>query len=155
MPVPDIETWRARWTGEQVRYLGVRGVDIGDGYTEFVVEQPYGDERDDDPLFLSTAIMYAVDIAVVGAVGAHVDPLREQNNGTASLYLNWIAAPSGTVSVHAKIAHWGTFQALVEVTAHDDAGSLVAQGLSAYSLRPKPSTETAGTADAEPAEANR
>jgi len=110
MPVPDLETWRGRWTGEQVRYLGVRGVDIGDDYTEFVVDQPYGDERDDDPLFLWTAILYASDIAVVGAVGAHVDPLREQNNGTASLYLNRVAAPSGTVSVRAQIAHWGRFR---------------------------------------------
>jgi acyl-coenzyme A thioesterase PaaI-like protein len=145
VPVPDLETWRGRWTGEQVRYLGVRGVDVGDGYTEFVVEQPYGDERDDDPLLLSTALLYAIDIAVVGAVSAHVDPEREQNNGTASLYLNWIAAPVGTVRVRAQITHWGPFQALVEVAAHDERDNLVAQGLSAYSLRPKRSEpETAG-----------
>jgi acyl-coenzyme A thioesterase PaaI-like protein len=141
MPVPDLDTWRGRWTGEQVRYLGVRGVDVGDGYTEFVVEQPYGDERDDDPLFLSTAITYAVDIAVVGAVSAHVDPEREQNNGTASLYLNWLAEPHGTVTVRAEIAHWGPYQALVDVVARDATGILVAQGLSAYSLRPRPAAE--------------
>jgi acyl-coenzyme A thioesterase PaaI-like protein len=141
MPVPDLETWRGRWTGEQVRYLGVRGVDVGDGYTEFVIQQPYGDERDRDPLFLSTAITYAVDIAVVGAVSAHVDPEREQNNGTASLYLNWIAEPEGTVHVRAEIAHWGAYQALVDVTVHDATGSLVARGLSAYSLRPKQPAE--------------
>ena len=144
MPVPDLETWRSRWTGEQVRYLGVRGVDVGDGYTEFVVEQPYGDKRDDDSLFLSTAITYAIDIAVVGAVSAHVDPAREQNNGTASLYLNWIAQPAGTVRVRAQIAHWGPFQALVDVTAHDEGGGLVAQGLSAYSLRQKPPADPEG-----------
>jgi hypothetical protein len=143
VPVPDLETWRGRWTGEQVRYLGVRGVEVGDGYTEFVVEQPYGDERDDDPLFLSTAITYAVDIAVVGAVSAHVDPAREQNNGTASLYLNWLAEPIGTVRVRADIAHWGAYQALVDVVAHDTAGTLVARGLSAYSLRPRPDAEAA------------
>ncbi len=142
MPIPDLETWRGRWTGEQVRYLGVRGVDIGDGYAEFVVEQPYGDERDSDPLLLDAAITYAVDIAAVASVGAHVDPVREQTNGTASLFLNFVAAPEGAIRVQARVTHWATFQALVEVTAHDATGALVAQGLSGYSLRPKPPADT-------------
>lgn len=137
MPVPELEAWRTRWSAPQTRALGVAPATIADGTAEFTIGVPYGDERDGDPLFFPAALTYAADIAAVAAVGAHVNPDIEQPNGTASLFLNFVAAPAGAVRVRAEVAHWGAYQALVSITAHDAAGNLVAQGLSGYSLRPR------------------
>lgn len=137
MPVPELEAWRKRWAAPQTRALGVAPSTIADGIAEFTITVPYGDERDGDPLFFPASLTYAADIAAVAAVGAHVDPTREQGNGTASLFLNFVAAPAGVVRVRAEVGHWAAYQALVSITAHDAAGDLVAQGLSGYSLRPR------------------
>lgn len=138
MPVPELEGWRRRWSAPQTRALGVTPETIADGVAEFTIALPYGDERDADPLYFPAALTYAADIAAVAAVGAHVDPAREQGNGTASLFLNFVAPPTGSVRVHAEVGHWAAYQSLVTITAHEVAGDLVAQGLSGYSLRPRP-----------------
>ena len=137
MPGPELEAWRKRWSAPQTRALGVTPSTIADGVAEFAIGTPYADERDDDLLFFPAALTYAADIAAVAAVGAHVNPAVEQGNGTASLFLNFVAAPAGEVRVRAQVEHWASYQSLVAITAHDAGGNLVAQGLSGYSLRPK------------------
>jgi acyl-coenzyme A thioesterase PaaI-like protein len=137
LSVPDLETWRARWSSPDHQRLGVRAESVADGYASFVVNLPYGDERDDDPLMATAALTFASDVAALSAVQAHLDDEREQSNGTASLHLNYVAPPSGTVTIEARIVSWGALDSLVEVTGRDSAGQLVIQGLVSYSMRPK------------------
>lgn len=141
-PLPPLEPaerdrWLGRWSNEQSQALGVRAVDVQRSYAHFIVEQPYGDERDDDPSYFLAALLYAADIAAVAAANAGVDTSRQQGNGTASLHMNFLASPQSPVDVEARVTHWGEYQALCEMSARDRSGSMIAQGLSAYSLRPR------------------
>lgn len=141
-PLPPLEPaerdrWLSRWSNEQSRALGVSAVDVQRSYAHFIVEQPYGDERDADPSYFLAALLYAADIAAVAAANAGVDTSRQQGNGTASLHMNFLASPQSPVDVEARVTHWGEYQALCEMSARDRSGSMIAQGLSAYSLRPK------------------
>ena len=137
MPVPPLEEWRARWETDGARYLGVRPVSADpEGTARFVVDLPFGDERDDED-FVHAALMYAIDVAALAAVLARVDPDREQPNGTAALHVNVVATPRGAVTVEGRVVHWEVPGALLEVTATDAEGRLIARGLSPYSLRAK------------------
>ncbi|MGE0227090.1 MAG: hypothetical protein AB7I38_09990 [Dehalococcoidia bacterium] len=137
MPVQPIEEWRKRWSEEGVTRLGVRALDVAEGYAAFEIGLPYGDERDGDLDFLNLALSYAVDVAALGAVIAQVDPEREQPNGTASLHLNFLDVPSGPVTVEGRVVYWQVPSALIEVVAKDADGALIARGVSPYSLRAK------------------
>ena len=135
MPVPDPDTWRARWASADQHRLGVHAGVVADGFASFVIDLPYGDERDSDPLFASAALTYAADVAALSAVLARLDEEREQPNGTASLHLNFVRPPSGTVTIEARVSAWGVQDALVECSGRDGEGQLVMQGLVTYSLR--------------------
>ncbi len=135
MSVPDLETWRARWRTPERERLGVRGERIEDGFASFVVDLRYGDDRDGDLLFASAAVTHAADIAVLSAVMGHLDEQRQQQNGTASLHLNFLHPLTGALTVEGRVASWGNHDAVVEVVARDERGQLVLTGLSTYSLR--------------------
>jgi acyl-coenzyme A thioesterase PaaI-like protein len=135
LSVPDLETWQARWSSADQHRLGVHAVSVADGFASFVVNLPYGDERDGDPLIATTAFTYAADVAALSAVLAHLDEEREQPNGTASLHLNYVAPPLGKVTIEARVSAWGASDALVEVTGRDSREQLVLRGLVTYSLR--------------------
>ena len=137
MSVPDLETWRARWRTPERERLGVRGERIEDGFASFVVDLRYGDDRDHDPLFASAAVTHAADIAVLSAVMGHIDEHVQQQNGTASMHLNFLRPLAGVLTVEGRIASWGSHDAIVEVDARDERGTLVLKGLSTYSLRPR------------------
>ena len=137
MPKPDLETWMKRWDSPEARRLGVVPDSVQPGEACFLVRRPYGDERDGDRLFTSAALFYAIDIAALAAVVARLDAERQQPNGTASLTMNFVAEPEGTVRARGTVAHWDTFGALVEVEVRDEADRLVGRGQSAYSLRPR------------------
>ena len=143
MSVPDLETWRARWQTPERERLGVRGERIEDGFASLIVDLRYGDERERDPLFASAAVTHAADVAVLSAVMGHIDEHRQQQNGTASLHLNFLRPLVGVLTVEGRIASWGNHDAVVEVSARDERGALVLKGLSTYSLRPR---EPRGTA---------
>ncbi|RLT36186.1 MAG: hypothetical protein DWI59_01190 [Chloroflexi bacterium] len=146
----DRERWLSRWDTEQARALGVRAIDVQRSYAHFVVEQPYGDERDNDPSHFMAGLLYAADIAAVAAANSGVDTTRQQGNGTASLHMNFLSPPRSPVDVEARVTHWGEFQALAEMTARDRSGAMIAHGLSAYSLRPKgdrPATSNEGATE--------
>ncbi len=134
MPVPDLDAWQARFDTAPARRLGVAPEAVESGFASFMVQVPYGDGRDDDPLFFATALHYAADIAALSAVIARCD--QEQPNGTASLHLNVLADPQGAVRVWSRVVHWGMYSALLELAAEDATGALVARGLTGYSLRP-------------------
>lgn len=134
---PDLAEWSSRFEAGQAQRFGVRVRTVEPGFAAITLERPHGDERDRDPLFLSAGLHYAADTAALAAVLAKVDPEREQPNGTASLHLNALASSQGALRVEARVAYWATYEALLEISATDGAGQLVARGLSAYSLRPK------------------
>lgn len=92
MAVPDLETWQAGWRSADQQRLGVRPVTIAVNYAAVAVDLPYGDERDDDPLFATSVLTYVADVVALSAVRAYLDEEREQPNGTASLHLNFVAA---------------------------------------------------------------
>jgi len=142
MPVQPLTEWRQRWENEAAANLNVRPVEAAEGYARFVIDLPYGDERDGDLDFLNLALSYAVDVAALAAVIARIDPEREQPNGTASLHLNFLDAPAGPVTVEGRVVHWQVPSALIEVVATDADGALIARGISPYSLRAK-ATEAA------------
>ena len=136
MPVPPLEEWRKRWETEGAQRLGVRPVEArAEGWARFVIDTPFGDERDGDEDFLHAALAYAVDVAALAAVLARVDPDREQPNGTAALHLNVVGTPRGAVTVEGRVVHWEVPAALLEIEAKDAEGRLIARGLSPYSLR--------------------
>jgi acyl-coenzyme A thioesterase PaaI-like protein len=137
MSVPDLEMWRRRWRTPEHERLGVRCEAIEDGYSAFVVDLRYDDERADDPLFASAAVTHAADVAVLCAVIGHLDEEKQQNNGTASIHLNFLRPLAGVLTVEGRIASWGSHDAIVEVEAHDEHGVLMLKGLSTYSLRPR------------------
>ena len=137
MSIPDLEEWRARWRTPERERLGVRGERIEDGFASFIVDLRYGDDRDHDPLFASAAVTHAADVAVLSAVMGHIDERVQQQNGTASIHLNFLRPLVGVLTVEGRIASWGSHDAIVEVAARDERGTLVLKGLSTYSLRPR------------------
>lgn len=137
MPVQPLAEWRKRWENEGAARLGVRPVEVAEGYARFAIDLPYGDERDGDLDFLNLALSYAVDVAALAAVIAQVDPERELPNGTAALHLNFLEVPSGPVTVEGRVVYWQVPSALIEVAATDADGRLIARGVSPYSLRAK------------------
>jgi hypothetical protein len=142
MPVPSLEEWRKRWETEGARRLGVRPIEAkAEGWAQFIIDTPFGDERDADENFFYLSLSYAVDVVALAAVLARVDPDREQPNGTAALHLNLVAAPRGAVTVDGRVVHWEIPNALLEIEATDSEGRLIARGLSPYSLRAKASDE--------------
>ena len=144
MPVPPLDEWRKRWENEGARRLGVRPAAAEPaGWARFVIDLPFGDERDGDEDFFHLALSYAVDVAALAAVLARVDPEREQPNGTAALHLNVVGTPRGAVTVEGRVVHWEVPMALLEVVATDAEGRLIARGLSPYSLRAKAAEEAA------------
>lgn len=137
MAVPDLESWRARWDSPDQRYLGVQPVAVGPSRASIAVDLPYGDGRDDDPVFVTTALTYVADIAALSAVGAHIDEEREQPNGTASLHLNFVAAPQETVTVEATVAAQNEIEAVVDLVGREAGGRTVLRGLATFSIRQK------------------
>lgn len=137
MSLPDLETWLARWHTPERERLGVRGTRIEDGFAAFVVDLRYGDEREHDPLFASAALTHAADIAALSAVMGHLDEHIQQQNGTASLHLNFLQPLSGVLTVEARVASWGHHDSIVEISARDQRGVPVLKGLCTYSLRPR------------------
>ncbi|HRC62420.1 MAG TPA: hypothetical protein PLX85_04270, partial [Dehalococcoidia bacterium] len=113
MPVQPLAEWQQRWENEGAANLKVRPVEVAEGYAQFVIDLPYGDERDGDLDFLNLALSYAVDVAALAAVIARVDPEREQPNGTASLHLNFLEAPSEPVTVEGRVVYWQVPSALI------------------------------------------
>ena len=132
MPVPALDEWRSRWERPVHRRLGLRGELIEAGYACFVVERQPGA----DDLLLRTAITVAADIAAISAVQARLDEEREQANGTAELHLSFIAPLPDTTTVDARVVHWAGYAAHLELEARGPDDSLVARGLTTYSLRP-------------------
>jgi acyl-coenzyme A thioesterase PaaI-like protein len=99
MSIPDLEEWRARWRTPERERLGVRGERIEDGFASFIVDLRYGDDRDHDPLFASAAVTHAADVAVLSAVMGHIDERAQQQNGTASIHLNFLRPLVGVLTV--------------------------------------------------------
>jgi hypothetical protein len=134
-PSPDFDDRRTFSSGQASRF-NVRVLEARAGSAELRLDIPFGDERDDDPLFAAAALHYAADIVALQSVRSRIDPARERPNGTASLHLNLLAEPQGGVTLRADVVYWSPYEALSEIAATDDAGQAVARGLSAYSLRP-------------------
>ncbi len=132
---PDFDDRRTFSSGQAARF-NVRVLEAAAGHAELRLDVPFGDERDEDPLFAAAALHYAADIAALQSVRSRIDPTRERPNGTASLHLNMLGEPSGAVTVRAEVVYWSTYEALSEIAAEDETGQAVARGLSAYSLRP-------------------
>jgi hypothetical protein len=132
---PDFDDRRTFSTGQAARF-NVQVLEAAAGTSELRLELPFGDERDDDPLFAAAALHYAADIAALQSVRSRIDPARERPNGTASLHLNMLGEPVGAVTLQAEVVYWSTYEALSEIAAVDSTGQPVARGLSAYSLRP-------------------
>lgn len=126
----------SRFSSGQAARFGVRVLAAADGQSQLLLPATYGDDRDRDARFTAAAFDYAADIAALAAVLSRVDRTREQPNGTASLHLSRLAAPTGDVTLRARVVFWSSHEALVELSAVDAAGHDVARGLSAYSLRP-------------------
>lgn len=137
MAVPDLETWRAGWNSPDQQRLGVRPVTIAPSYAAIAIDLPYGDERDDDPLFTTSALSYVADVVALSSVRAHLDEEREQPNGTMSLHLNFIAAPSNTVTVEATVVAQNEMEAFVELAGREPDGRMVLRGLATFSVRQK------------------
>jgi len=135
--VPDLETWRSSWGSADQQRLGVRPVTIARSYAAIAVELPYGDERDDDPLFATSALSYVADVVALSAVRAHLDEEREQPNGTMSLHLSFIAAPGSTVTVEARVAAQNEMEATVDLVGREPDGRMVLRGLATFSVRQK------------------
>lgn len=137
MAVPDLDTWRAGWDAPDQRRLGVRPVTIGPSHAAIAVDLPYGDERDDDPLFTTSALSYVADVVALSSVRAHLDEEREQPNGTMSLHLNFVAAPVSTVTVEAHVVAQNEMEAFVELAGREADGRMVLRGMATFSVRQK------------------
>ncbi|MSQ29082.1 MAG: hypothetical protein EXR68_01115 [Dehalococcoidia bacterium] len=137
MAVPDLETWRAGWRSPDQQRLGVRPVMISPSRASIAVDLPYGDERDDDPLFATSALAYVADVVALSAVRAHLDDEREQPNGTASLHLNFVAAPTSTVTIEASVVAQNDMEAIVELIGREADGRNIVRGLVTFSVRQK------------------
>lgn len=135
MPVPDLETWRQRWAGSDQERLGVRPLSISERGAIIAVELPYGDERDDDPLFTTAALTYVADIAALSSVLAHLGE-DERPNGTASLHLNYITPPSSSVEIEAHVSAQNELEAIVDIVGREADGRIVLRGLVTFSVRP-------------------
>ena len=137
MAVPDLETWRAGWRSPDQQRLGVRPVMISPSHASIAVDLPYGDERDDDPLFATSALAYVADVVALSAVRAHLDDEREQPNGTASLHLNFVAAPMSAVTIEANVVAQNDMEAIVELVGREADGRNIVRGLVTFSVRQK------------------
>jgi acyl-coenzyme A thioesterase PaaI-like protein len=131
LPVPTLDEWRSRWEQPEHRQLGLRGEAIEAGYACFAVERPEGA----DDLLLRSAITIAADIAAISAVQAQLDD-RQQPNGTAELHLSFIAPLPDSTVVDARVIDWADYTAHLELEVRGPGDSLVARGLTTYSLRP-------------------
>lgn len=138
MAVPDLETWRSGWDAPDQQRLGVRPVTIAPSYAAIAVDLPYGDERDGDPLFTTSALSYVADVVALSAVRAHLDEERELPNGTMSLHLDFIAAPATTVTVEASVVARNEMEALVDLVGREQDGRMVLRGLASFSVRQVP-----------------
>ncbi len=137
MTVPDLETWRAGWDAPDQQRLGVRPVTIAPSYAAVAIDLPYGDERDGDPLFATSALTYVADVVALSAVRAHLDEERELPNGTMSLHLDFIEAPATTVTVEARVVAQNESEALVDLIGCEAGGRMVLRGLASFSVRQK------------------
>lgn len=138
MTLPDLETWRSGWDAPDQQRLGVRPVTIAASYAAIAVDLPYGDERDGDPLFTTSALSYVADVVALSAVRAHLDEKRELPNGTMSLHLDFIAAPATTVTVEASVIAQNEMEALVDLVGRERDGRMVLRGLASFSVRQMP-----------------
>ena len=145
MSIPDMDAWRARWERPERKRLGVRGERVEDGVVVLKVDLRYGDEREGDRLFAAAAVTHAVDSAAAGAVNSHLDDDLQQQNGTASLNIHFLAPLSGVITVESRLLSWGSHEAVVEVVAHDEQGTLVLKALTGYSIRPRAPRTEAGS----------
>lgn len=137
MAVPDLETWQAGWRSPDQQRLGVRPVTIAHNYAAIAVDLPYGDDRDEDPLFATSALTYVADVVALSAVRAYLDEEREQPNGTASLHLNFVAVPTSTVTIEAKVIAQNEMEVIVDLAGHEADGRMVLCGLVTFSVRQK------------------
>lgn len=135
MPVPDLESWRGRWDQPDSRRMGVRPLSVSEGGASFAVDLPYGDERDDDPNFVTGAVTYVADIVALSAVLAYLSE-GDRPNGTASLHLDHLARPDSTVTVEASVAGRNHMEVIVDLVAREGDGRLVMKGLATFALRP-------------------
>lgn len=131
MSLPDMSRWRS----PEAQYLGVRPDHVADGFARFVVDLPYGDERDEDPSFASCAVAYAADTAALCALFARLDEQKEHPNGTASMHLNLLEAPSSRLTIEATVTVNREAEALIDVAGRADDGRLVLRGLLNFSVR--------------------
>jgi len=138
MPVPDLDTWRARWQTPDEQHLGVRPLSVAKGHATFAIDLPYGDERDADPLFTTSALTYVTDVSALSAVMAHLDE-TEQPNGTASLHLNYIATPTSAVTVEATVFGQNSTEAIIDIAGREADGRVVLRGLVTFSVRQRAS----------------
>ena len=137
MPLQPLDEWKTRWSSADAQRLGVRPDAVDAESAHFIIDRPYGDNRDHDPLSTNVALSYALDVAALSAVIAHLDDEREQPNGTASLHVNYLSEPQGTIRASARVLHWAPYGSLLELQARDERGVLVAHGVTSYSLRPR------------------
>lgn len=135
MPVPDLHAWRARWDSPDQARLGVRPVSVDEHRARIAVDLPYGDERDDDPLFAISAITYVADITALSAVMAHLTD-AERPNGTSSLHLNHVLPATSTVTMEAFVSARNDMEAIVDLSGQDEDGQIVLRGLATFSVRP-------------------
>lgn len=137
MTVPDVEAWRARYTTTDHQHLGVRAITLAPSFASMAVDLPYGDERDDDPLYTTGALSYVADVVALAAVRAHLDEEREQPNGTTSLHVNFVAAPTSSVTIEATVVGQNPMEAIVDLSGRQADGTLILRGLVAFSVRAK------------------
>lgn len=135
MPVPELEAWRARWDTSDGRRMGVRPVTVHEGGAEIAVDLPYGDERDEDPLFAVSALTYVADITALSAVLAYLGE-HDRPNGTASLHLDYITEPASTVTVEGRVVAQNHMEAIVDLAGREADGRLALRGVATFSVRP-------------------
>ncbi len=132
MPVPALEDWRRGWERPILQRLGIRGDAIERGYARFVVERPTGA----DALLFRSALTIALDLAAISAVNSLREEEVQLANGTAELHLSFVAPLPDSVAVSARVAHWADYATHLDLEARGSDGTLLARGLTTYSLRP-------------------
>ena len=131
------EAWIAATNNRPLtRALGITGHDYGAGYVEQrIVPTPVSD--DGRGSVLSFAITVSADLCVLGAVITTLDEAVEETNGTAALSMNYVDAPRSAVLVRGEVVHHGRNLRLIEITATDEGGRVVARGRGSYAVRQK------------------
>ena len=131
------EAWIAATNDRPLmRALGITGHDYGEGFVEQCVS-PAPASDDGRGSVLSLAITVSADLCILGAVITTLDPAVEETNGTAALAMTYLEQPRGSVLVRGEVVHHGRNLRVIEITATDEDGRVIARGRGTYAVRQK------------------